>query len=123
VKISLLSEDSIRLEPQAGMLTIEAPDERKEYSAFHMLASGLATCTYAVLGSWASNAGLEIGDLAIEVRWGFADEPRRIASIAIEIEWASLPSERVGVAERAATLCAIHATFEHPPRVSVEVRK
>lgn len=34
MKISLLSEDSIRLEP-AGMLTIEAPDEHAEYSPFH----------------------------------------------------------------------------------------
>ncbi|HUF66961.1 MAG TPA: OsmC family protein [Gemmatimonadaceae bacterium] len=123
MKISLLSEDSIRLEPRAGMLTIEAPDEHTQYSPFHMLASGLATCTYAVLGSWAANAGLEITDLAIEIRWSFVDNPHRIGSIAMDIDWASLPPERVAVAERAARLCAIHATFEHPPRVSVGVRK
>lgn len=123
MKISLLSEDSIRLEPQAGMLTIEAPDEHSQYSPFHMLASGLATCTYAVLGSWAANAGLEVTDLAIEVRWSFADDPHRIGSIAMDIDWPSLPRGRVAVAERAATLCAIHATFAHPPQVSVGVRE
>jgi uncharacterized OsmC-like protein len=123
VKISLLSEDSIRLEPQAGMLTIEGPDERTEYSPFQMLASGLATCAFAVLASWASNAGVEIGDLAIEVTWGFVDDPHRIGSIELDIDWPSLPPERMPVAERAATLCAIHASFEHPPRVTVAVRK
>jgi uncharacterized OsmC-like protein len=123
VKISLLTEYSIRLEPQAGMLTIEAADEKMQYSPFHMLASGLATCSYSVLASWATNAGLEIADLAIEVRWSFVDEPHRIGEIAMDVEWPSLPPERAAVAKRAAALCAIHATFEHPPKLLVELRQ
>lgn len=123
MKIVLLSEESIRLEPRAGMLTIEAPDEDMDYSPFHMMASGLATCSFAVLLSWASNTGLDVGDLAIEVSWSFADEPHRIGRMEVVLRWPSLPSERVEVAKRAAALCAIHATFSHPPEIAVEVRE
>ena len=45
MKITLLSEDSIRLEPIPGPMTIEAPSAEQSYSPFHMLASGLAYCT------------------------------------------------------------------------------
>jgi uncharacterized OsmC-like protein len=122
VKISLLSDDAIRLEPQAGMLTIEAPDDSMEYSPFHMLASGLATCTYSVLASWSANAGLDFADLAIEVRWSFVDEPQRIGRIDMELDWPTLPRERSQAAERVASLCAIHATLMHSPTVNIGVR-
>jgi uncharacterized OsmC-like protein len=120
VKITLLSEDSIRLEPQAGMLTIEAPDEKTEYSPFHMLASSLATCSWSVLASWASNTGLEVVDLAIEVSWEFADNPNRVGRMDMRLDWPSLPAERVEVARRAAALCAIHASLSHPTEVRIE---
>jgi uncharacterized OsmC-like protein len=123
VKISLLSEYSIRLEAQAGMLTVEAADEKMQYSPFHMLASGLATCSWSVLASWATNAALDVGDLAIEVRWSFVEEPHRIGEIGMDIQWPSLPPERAPLAKRAAALCAIHATFMHPPRLVIEVRQ
>lgn len=105
------------------MLTIEAADEAMQYSPFHMLASSLATCTWAVLESWAANAGLDVSDLAIEVSWSFADEPHRVGDIAMRLDWPSLPEARQAVASRAATLCAIHGTFTHPPEVTVEVAR
>ena len=59
MKITLTGEDGIRLEPLPGPMTIEAASADQLYSPFHMLASGLAFCTYSVLASWASNAKLE----------------------------------------------------------------
>ena len=72
VKITLLSEESIRLEGPGGPLTIEAESAEEIYSPFHMLASGLAVCTYSILVSWATNARMQADDLAIEVGWSFA---------------------------------------------------
>ena len=58
MKITLLSEESIRLEPTAGPMTIEAPTAEQSYSPFHMLASGLAYCTFSVMYAWAEHAGI-----------------------------------------------------------------
>ena len=122
MKITLLSEDRIRLDPGPGALTIEAPSADAIYSPFHMLASGLATCVFSVLHSWASHADLTADDLAIEVEWEFAEQPHRVGAYRLELEWPSLPEGRRKAAERAATLCPIHKTLETSTEVHTEVR-
>jgi uncharacterized OsmC-like protein len=122
VKITLLSDERIRLDGNAGPLTVEAESPDAHYSPFHMLASGLATCTYAVLRSWAENAGLEGGDLAVEVGWSFADDPHRVGAMEVDLLWPSLPSARHAAAVRTADLCAIKKTLVHPPEVRTEVK-
>ena len=122
MKITLLSDDAIRLEPTPGPMTIEAMTETQSYSPFHMLASGLAFCTFSVLASWAGHAGLEVDDLALEVRWSFVDEPHRIGSMDLQFTWPSLPERRMEAARRVAELCAIHATLQHPPAISIQGR-
>ena len=119
MKITLLSDDAIRLEPTAGPLTIEAPSADVMYSPFQMLASGLASCTFSVLYSWATHADLSVNDLAIEVHWTFADDPHRMGDIRVMLDWPSLPTNRVAAAKRASELCTIHATLSHPPTITV----
>ena len=121
MKITLVSEDAIRLDPTPGPMTIEANSADQVYSAFHMLASGLAFCTYSVLASWASRAKLESEDIAIDVTWTFADDPHRVGTIAMNIDWPSLPPVRKDAALRVANMCAVHATFEHPPALTTTV--
>lgn len=122
MKITLIAEDGIRLEPLPGPMTIEAEAADQLYSPFHMLASGLAFCTYSVLASWANNAKLAADDIVVEVRWEFAEDPHRVGAMRMIIEWPSLPPQRVKAAERVAELCAIHATMMHPPTVETVVR-
>jgi uncharacterized OsmC-like protein len=119
MKITLLRDDAIRLEPIPGPLTVEAASEEMSYSPFHMLASGLATCTFSVLYSWATHAKIPIEDLTLEVRWSFADDPHRVSAIDVSFDWPSLPANRVGAAKRVAEMCTIHATLTHPPRITV----
>ena len=120
MKITLVSEESIRLEGAGGPLTIEAESAEQVYSPFHMLASGLAVCTFSILASWATNAKLSPDDLTIEVGWSFAEKPHRVGDIRLTFEWPSLPPERAETAKRVAALCPIHATFHHLPSVSIE---
>jgi uncharacterized OsmC-like protein len=120
VKITLLSEDAIRLTPEPGPMTIEAQSAEQAYSPFHMFASGLATCTFSVMYSWATHADLRADDLAIEVRWTFADDPQRVAEIFLSFEWPSLPERRLAAAKRVAEMCTIHATLKHAPRVTID---
>ncbi len=119
MKITLLSDDAIRLEPVAGALTIDAPTAAVEYSPFHMLASGLATCTFSVLHSWATHVGLAVDDLTLEVQWRFGDDPHRVSDFGVIFDWPSLPADRVAAAKRVAELCAVHATLTNPPRIDV----
>ena len=121
MKITLIAEDAIRLEPLPGPMTIEAESEDQLYSPFHMLGSGLAFCTYSVLASWAGNAKLHSDDIVVEVRWQFVEDPHRLGNIQVAIQWPSLPAARAKAAERVAHMCAIHATLQHTPELSTTV--
>lgn len=123
MKITLLSDERIRLEAVPGPMTIEAESAERMFSPFHMVASGLATCVYSVMASWAGTASVPFDDLVIEVEWKFAEEPHRVGSYAMEFRWPSLPENRRNAAKRVATLCPIHATLHHPPEIQVEVTR
>jgi uncharacterized OsmC-like protein len=119
MKITLLAEDAIRLEPAPGALTIEAPSADVSYSPFHMLASGLASCTFSVLHSWATHAKIPIDDLTVDVRWRFADDPHRVGDIDVSFNWPALPANRHTAAKRVAEMCTVHATLMHRPRITI----
>lgn len=119
MKITLTSDESILLEQLAGPMSIEAPATDTLYSPFHMLASGLAFCTYSVLHSWASNASVTADDLSISVSWKFEEKPHRVGSYVVTLNWASLPEARLATAVRVAELCAVHATLTHPPAITI----
>lgn len=120
MKITLLADDHIRLEPVPGPMTIEASSAEMTYSPFHMLASSLATCTFSVIESWASHAKLSLDDLTIDVRWRFGEEPHRVSDLDVSFAWPSLPTNRVAAARRVAELCTVHATLLHAPKISIE---
>jgi uncharacterized OsmC-like protein len=120
MKLTLLGEDSLRLDPTDGPMTIEATSADQSYSPFHMLAGGLAYCTFSVLYSWATHAKLDASDLSIEVKWTFADDPHRVGSIEMRFKWPSLPANRLEAAKRVSEMCTIHATLHHPPTITID---
>ena len=121
VKITLLSDESIRLEPGPGPMTIEAVEPDQLYSPFHMLASSLAFCTFSVMQAWATSTTQPADDLVLEVRWRFSqDEPKRVSEMHLTFAWPSLPGRKRDAAKRVAELCTIHATLHHPPTVTTE---
>jgi uncharacterized OsmC-like protein len=119
MKLTLLSDDSLRLDPTDGPMTIEAFSVEQSYSPFHMLAGGLAYCTFSVLYSWATHAKLDASDLSIEVAWTFAEDPHRVGAMDMRFAWPSLPANRLEAAKRVAELCTIHATLHHPPTITI----
>jgi uncharacterized OsmC-like protein len=119
MKITLLADDHIRLEPVPGPMTIEATSAEMTYSPFHMLASSLATCTFSVIESWASHAKLPLDDLTIDVRWKFGDDPHRVSDLDLTFAWPSLPANRIAAARRVAELCTVHATLLHAPSITI----
>jgi uncharacterized OsmC-like protein len=120
MKITLTGEESLRLEPTSGQLTIEAPTPDVQYSPFHMLGSALGGCTLFVLQSWASNKNLGVNDLKVDVSWDFVEGQHRVGSMKVQLVWPSLSAELWPRAIRVANLCGIHNTLTHPPRITVE---
>ena len=120
MRITLTGEESLRLEPMLGPLTIEAPTPDVQYSPFHMLGSALGACTLSVLHSWASNKNLGVDDLKVDVSWEFVEGQHRVGSMKVQLLWPSLSAELWPRAIRAASLCGIHNTLTHPPEITVE---
>jgi putative redox protein len=120
MKLTLLDENSIRLEPTEGPMNIEALSAEQSYSPFHMLAGGLAYCIFSVLHSWASHASLNADELTIDVQWTFAEDPHRVGSMTVRFDWPGLPPNRLEAARRVSEMCTIHATLHHPPTITIE---
>ena len=120
MKIILTGEESLRLEPTTGPLTIEAPSRDRGYSPFHMLASALGSCTFSVLQSWASNKNIGVDDLGIDVAWKFMEGQHRVESMRVTLDWPSLSAELWPRAIRAAHLCGIHQSLTRQIDISVD---
>jgi uncharacterized OsmC-like protein len=101
-------------------MTIEAVSADQSYSPFHMVAGGLAYCTFSVMYAWAEHAGLEAHDLTLDVSWTFADDPHRVGAFDIRFTWPSLPAKRLDAAKRVAEMCTIHATLTHSPAITID---
>ena len=120
MKITLTGEESLRIEPTPGPLTIEAASHDQSYSPFHMLGSALGMCTFSVLQSWASNKNIEVDDLNIDVSWTFIEGEHRVGTMHVRLDWPLLSAELWPRAIRAATLCGVHKTLTHPVDISVD---
>jgi uncharacterized OsmC-like protein len=120
MKLTLLGEDAIRLEPTEGPMNIEALSAEQSYSPFHMVGGGLAYCTFSVLYSWASHAKINADDLTIDVKWTFAEDPHRVGSYEVRFDWPSLPPNRLEAAKRVSEMCTIHATLHTPPAITID---
>jgi len=120
VKLTLVSENAIHLEPTPGPLIIEAANDEQNFSPFHMLAGSLAYCSFSVMYTWAETVGLSADDLSLDVSWTFADDPHRVGTYDVRFNWPSLPEGRISAAKRVVEMCTIHATLHHPPTITVE---
>jgi len=120
MKITLTGEESLRIEPVAGQLTIEAESPDQSYSPFHMLGSAVGMCTFAVLQSWASNRSVPVDDLRIDVSWDFVAGEHRLAMMNVKLTWPSLSAELWPRALRAANICGVHRTLTEGMEVTLE---
>jgi uncharacterized OsmC-like protein len=120
VKITLTGEESVRLEPTPGPLSIEAQSHDQSYSPFHMLGSALGTCTLSVLQSWATNKSIAVDDLKVDVSWSFVEGEHRLGAMKVVIAWPSLSAELWPRVIRAASLCGVHRTLAHSVDISTE---
>ncbi|MBC7788921.1 MAG: OsmC family protein [Anaerolineae bacterium] len=118
MRITVLSEERIRLENGAPV-TIDPESVDISYSPFHMLASGIGSCMFSVLQSWATNAKIPTDHLAMEIGWRSAKNANRTGSFDVRLMWPSLPESRRDAAARAVKACAVHSALVPPPVINI----
>lgn len=117
MRIVVTDETEIRVEP-AAFLEIEEQGDA-HFGPLHMLAASLATCTVAVLASWAEAVELDLDGLAVHLAWDYVEKPYRVGEYRMRIVWPALPEERLERAERVAEACTVHHTLTHPPAIEI----
>lgn len=117
--LTVLAEDHIRFE-------LDAHDELNiagaPFGALQMLAASLALCTAAVLLDYATTAQVHLHGLALDVRWHYAERPRRISEMQLTLRIGpELPPNRHAALLRAAEHCTVHATLTHGARITTHL--
>jgi len=119
MRILLDAEQAIRVQAAGFGLEIESTDPAVTFSPLHMLAASLATCTIAVLASWAAQAGIGMEGLEIALEWEYVDDPYRVGSFTMTLDWPELPEQRRDAALRVASHCTVEHTLQHPPTIDI----
>ena len=95
MRIRLDSETEVDLSHLAEPgFDVTAADPALAFGAMPMFVCSVALCTHAVLASYAERIGVTSDDLRYRLRWRYADRPRRIASIDMQVRWPGLPPRR-----------------------------
>lgn len=119
MEIRVLGDTELEVRPSGERDIEEEGDAR--FGPLHMLAASLATCSLAVLWSWAEAAELDTGELIVAVRWEYLDDPYRVGAYALEVQWPQLPEDRRERARRVVETCTVHRTLEHPPEMELRI--
>lgn len=119
MKIRVLGETELEIQPAADLEIQETGDAH--FGPLHMLAASLATCSLAVLWSWAHAAELDTEGLVVRLTWDYVEDPYRVGTYDLEIEWPTLPENRFERARRVVETCTVHHTLEHPPHIDLSV--
>jgi uncharacterized OsmC-like protein len=113
--LHIIADDHIRLELDGG----EGLDiHGGPFGSLQMLATSLALCTASVLHDYATTAQFHLHDLAIDVRWRYAEHPYRAADYRMTLLIGpDVPPSRHRAILRAAEQCTVHNTLTHGARV------
>ncbi len=84
-----------------------------------LFAASLGGCIGYYVARYCQQAGIDTGGLTVDCDWSVADKPHRMGAMAVYIALPGLPEKRRKAVERAASLCMIHATLQHPPEVRI----
>lgn len=120
MRIEVVGETELVVSAAGRHLDIEESEEG-HLGPLEMLAASLGTCTVAVLADWGLRAGLDPEGIRLTVRWEYVEDPYRVGSYDVDIEWPELPEERRVVARRVAAACTVKHTLAHPPEVRLSM--
>lgn len=90
-------------------------------SPVELLAGSLGTCVAMMVQRYCETHGYE-GDAGVYLTLELADDPKRVASIVVDVELPdAVPEDKKDAVRRVAEHCIIHETLKSPPRVDIEI--
>ncbi len=91
-------------------------------SPVELLAASLGSCIALMVVDYCRRQGCREGGVRVSLTYELAADPKRIASLVVDIEVpADLPAEKKAAVRRIAEKCPVHATLSLPPRIDIDV--
>ena len=112
-----LRTEATHLDSKSSILTAAPKDNNGDGSLFSptdLAATSLASCMLTVMGIYANNNQLEIGDISCEMTKIMTDSPRRISKIALDFQWkTSLNEKQINILKNIGLNCPVAKSL-HP---------
>ena len=86
-----------------------------------LFAASLAGCVGYYVARYCQQAGIDTAGLAVRCGWQTLDGPKRIGSLAVDVDLPAVPEKRKQAVQRVASTCLLHATLMHPPALTVRL--
>ncbi len=84
------------------------------FSPTDLAATSLASCMFTVMGIYADQNNLELGEINCDLQKEMAANPRRIKSITVDINWkTNLPEKEIQKLKNIALNCPVSKSL-HP---------
>lgn len=91
-------------------------------SPSELLVGSLGACIAIMTSRYCAKHGYSDGDVEVSLTYELGDKPKRVSAIVVDLEIPrDVPEERHGAIRRIASLCPIHGTLTHPPKIDVEI--
>jgi putative redox protein len=86
------------------------------------MVGSLGACIAMMVNGYCQRHGYRNGQVGVNMTYELADNPKRVGGIVVDLEIPrDVPPEKREAIRKVATLCPVHNTLEHPPKVDLEI--
>jgi len=120
-KSGLLFEFKVREHTVASDMSVSDGGTGAAPSPAELIAGSLGACVAMAVQSYCDSNGYTDGDVSVSLTFEFADDPKRVGVIAVDVELPDgVPEERQQEIRDVIAGAPIPETFNHKPNVDVE---
>jgi uncharacterized OsmC-like protein len=127
VKVEVVQVEGRRMAIRARGLelivddTLEAGGPGDGWRPSELLMGALGTCMIGTMINFATNQGISVSDITMEVEEETVEHPERLGTIRIVMRLdTDADDRRIKTLERVAGACKIHNTLERSPEISFD---
>ncbi|MGD8699047.1 MAG: OsmC family protein [Gemmatimonadales bacterium] len=120
-KNGLVFEYKIREHTVASDMSVADGGTGAAPSPAELLAGALGACIAMTVQSYCDSCGHTDGDVGVSLTLEFADNPKRVGAITVDVELPNgFPEDRCEALRNLIAHCPIQETLNEPPRVDVD---
>jgi putative redox protein len=120
-KSGLVFEFRIREHTVASDMSVSDGGTGAAPSPAELLAGALGACIAMTVQSYCDSNGHTDGNVAVSLTFEFADDPKRVGAITVDVELPDgFPEARLEAIRNLIARCPIQETLNKPPRVDVD---